>query len=280
MITALPSALRDASAPSGEPGRLRADDGRAARGSSLARAGSRSATRRFVVVSIFVNPLQFGPTEDFARYPRREADDAAPAREREGVDVALPAGRRGASTRRTSRPRVEVGGVSEGGEGARRPGHFRGVATVVAKLFLQVAARRRRLRPQGSPAGRRRAADGPRPRLSDPARRRGDRARAGRPRAVVAQRLPLAEERRRAARSLADALRRARRAPRHGERDARRARGRRPAAARSRRASPSTTSRPSMPRRWRRAPRSRPGRGARRRGAAREDAPDRQRFPA
>lgn len=91
----------------------------------------------FVVVSIFVNPLQFAPGEDLARYPRREPDDLA-ALERERVDaVYLPAGEDlyppGFSTA------VEVGGVSEGGESAARPGHFRGVATVVAKLFLQVA---------------------------------------------------------------------------------------------------------------------------------------------
>jgi pantoate--beta-alanine ligase len=91
----------------------------------------------FVVVSIFVNPLQFAPTEDLARYPRREADDVA-ALEREAVDAvwapdAATMYRPGFSTV------VEVGDVSEGGEGLIRPGHFRGVATVVAKLFLQVA---------------------------------------------------------------------------------------------------------------------------------------------
>jgi len=91
----------------------------------------------FVVVSIFVNPLQFAPGEDLARYPRRGAQDAA-ALEREGVDVAyLPDPSAmyppGFSTA------VEVSGGSEGGEGAARPGHLRGVATVVAKLFLQVS---------------------------------------------------------------------------------------------------------------------------------------------
>ncbi|MEO8349049.1 MAG: pantoate--beta-alanine ligase [Acidobacteriota bacterium] len=91
----------------------------------------------FVVVSIFVNPLQFAPGEDLARYPRREEDDLA-ALEREDVDVVyMPEARdlypAGFSTA------VEVEGVAEGGEGAVRPGHFRGVATVVAKLFLQVA---------------------------------------------------------------------------------------------------------------------------------------------
>ncbi|HSD72582.1 MAG TPA: pantoate--beta-alanine ligase [Thermoanaerobaculia bacterium] len=90
----------------------------------------------FVVVSIFVNPLQFAPTEDLARYPRREADDAA-AVDREGGDVAFAPDAAamyppGFSTA------IEIGGVTEGGEGAVRPGHFRGVATVVAKLFLQV----------------------------------------------------------------------------------------------------------------------------------------------
>jgi pantoate--beta-alanine ligase len=91
----------------------------------------------FAVVSIFVNPLQFAPGEDLARYPRREAGDRA-ALEREGVDVVyLPEASAmyppGFSTA------IEVSGVSEGGEGAARPGHLRGVATVVAKLFLQVS---------------------------------------------------------------------------------------------------------------------------------------------
>ena len=91
----------------------------------------------FVVVSIFVNPLQFAPGEDLARYPRKESEDAA-ALEREGVDVVYlpdPAAiyPPGFATA------VEVSGVTEGGEGAARPGHFRGVATVVAKLFLLVS---------------------------------------------------------------------------------------------------------------------------------------------
>src|SRR5262249_53850711 len=82
--------------------------------------------------SIFVNPLQFAPGEDLSRYPRREQEDAA-LLEREGVDVLyLP-------TEASLYPPdfstiVEVAGVTEGGEGAVRPGHFRGVATVVLKL--------------------------------------------------------------------------------------------------------------------------------------------------
>jgi len=91
----------------------------------------------FTVVSIFVNPLQFGANEDLARYPRKEGDDAA-VLAREGADVLYlpdPAAMYPADFSTS----VEVRGVSEGGEGEIRPGLFRGVATVVAKLFLQVA---------------------------------------------------------------------------------------------------------------------------------------------
>jgi len=86
-----------------------------------------------VVMSIFVNPLQFGPSEDFDRYPRSEQADLTAA-EREKVDVVfLPSVEEmypdGCSTV------VQVSGVADGFEGAVRPGHFDGVATVVAKLF-------------------------------------------------------------------------------------------------------------------------------------------------
>jgi pantoate--beta-alanine ligase len=101
---------------------------------SLVRLAKRESG--FVVVSIFVNPLQFGPGEDFRRYPRREEDDRD-VLVGEGADLLyLPAPGDfyppGFSTS------VEVDGVSENGEGGARPGHFRGVATVVAKLFHQV----------------------------------------------------------------------------------------------------------------------------------------------
>ena len=86
-----------------------------------------------VIMSLFVNPTQFGQGEDFDRYPRDEARDRAIAAE-EGVDeVFAPSVQEmypdGFDTA------VEVGDVASRFEGAARPGHFRGVATVVLKLF-------------------------------------------------------------------------------------------------------------------------------------------------
>lgn len=88
-----------------------------------------------VVVSIFVNPLQFGPGEDFGRYPRTPDDDAAILREA-GCDLLFAPGieelyAEGGSQRTL----VSVRGLSEILCGEFRPGHFDGVATVVAKLF-------------------------------------------------------------------------------------------------------------------------------------------------
>jgi pantoate--beta-alanine ligase len=86
-----------------------------------------------VVVSIFVNPLQFGPGEDYARYPRPLEDDLRVC-EAHGVDIVLvpsvielyPAGRQ---------ITVDAGALGSGLEGHSRPGHFNGVLTVVLKLF-------------------------------------------------------------------------------------------------------------------------------------------------
>jgi pantoate--beta-alanine ligase len=86
-----------------------------------------------VVVSIFVNPLQFGPNEDYLRYPRSLDDDLATC-EAEGVDVVLaPAV---SDVYRDDRQvTVSAGALGEVLEGATRPGHFDGVLTVVLKLF-------------------------------------------------------------------------------------------------------------------------------------------------
>lgn len=100
---------------------------------SLVEAGLRAADR--VVVSIFVNPTQFGPNEDLAKYPRQEAADVA-LLEKAGAHVAFvpQAGEMYPAGHAT---RVDVKGLTDCLCGAARPGHFSGMATIVTKLLLQ-----------------------------------------------------------------------------------------------------------------------------------------------
>lgn len=101
----------------------------------LALVAAARAAGGAVAASLFVNPLQFNQTEDFARYPRDETEDLA-LLDRAGCDLAwlpdvptmYPPG---------SATTILPAGPAEAFEGAHRPGHFRGVATVVAKLFGQ-----------------------------------------------------------------------------------------------------------------------------------------------
>lgn len=98
---------------------------------SLVRRAREETT--FVILTIFVNPTQFGPEEDLARYPRDLEHDLARARE-EGVDLVFAP-----SEEEMYGPEhatwVEVEGLTEGLCGSSRPSHFRGVTTVVSKLF-------------------------------------------------------------------------------------------------------------------------------------------------
>lgn len=88
-----------------------------------------------VVVSVFVNPLQFGPNEDLDAYPRTPEQDAARLAEAGADLLFLPAEAEMYPQGREGVTYVEVPGLSDILCGASRPGHFRGVATVVSKLF-------------------------------------------------------------------------------------------------------------------------------------------------
>jgi pantoate--beta-alanine ligase len=106
----------------------------------LALVARARAECRTVAASVFVNPLQFGPNEDFERYPRAFDGDVAALHDA-GVDVIY------APDVATMYPpgfatRVDPGPVAESYEGALRPGHFTGVATVCVKLFATTGADR------------------------------------------------------------------------------------------------------------------------------------------
>lgn len=106
----------------------------------LALVARSRAENLHTVVSIFVNPTQFGPGEDFARYPRDEVRDLNLLRDGGVAAVYLPSGSEmypaGYQTY------VDVEAVTQGLEGAARPGHFRGVTTVVLKLLNAVQPHR------------------------------------------------------------------------------------------------------------------------------------------
>jgi pantoate--beta-alanine ligase len=91
------------------------------------------AENSIVVASIFVNPTQFGPTEDFKSYPRDTERDLAMLRKERTDIVFMPSAKE--MYPEGSSSWVEVEKVTDRLEGSYRPGHFKGVATVVAKLF-------------------------------------------------------------------------------------------------------------------------------------------------
>ena len=144
-----------------------------------------------LVVSLFVNPAQFAPGEDFSAYPRDEQRDSELA-EAEGVDILFS-------------PPVEevypdgfdttvaVGGLTdtlEGDEAQRGAEHFLGVTTVVTKLFNMVGPGRCVLRPEGRPAGARDPQARPRPRHPGPDRGLPHDPRRRRAGAQLPQRVP------------------------------------------------------------------------------------------
>ena len=100
---------------------------------SLIRAARAACSH--VVVSLFVNPTQFGPGEDYSRYPRSFDADCALA-EREGAEVLFAPSVEELYPNGPASTFVEVPEIGDRLDGASRPGHFRGVATVVAKLLI------------------------------------------------------------------------------------------------------------------------------------------------
>ena len=222
---------------------------------SLVRAAHRRAKR--VIVSIFVNPAQFAPTEDFKTYPRSFNADLAMLAALKVDLIWAPTVAGDVSGRLFDKNRARRSGLGRTGgqvpSALFRRRRDRGVQIVPAS-----DARLRDLRREGLPAAQGRDAHGARPRSSVEGDRRADRARKGRPRHVLPQRLPLAggSQDRAAPASGAEGHRR-----RHQGRERRRVPpSHKDAAASSKPDSRSIISRRGMPKRWRR---SRPRRTAR-----------------
>ena len=97
-------------------------------------AAARKAGADEIVVSVFVNPVQFGPNEDYAKYPREAKSDSAKCRKAGATAIFFPTPANMYASDHSVWV-LEDGALSDCLCGARRPGHFRGVCTVVAKLF-------------------------------------------------------------------------------------------------------------------------------------------------
>ncbi len=217
-------------------------------------AAGPAARAKRVVVSIFVNPAQFAPHEDFASYPRSfDADLAALAE----AQASIWSGRRGRGdvSGRLCDPH-RAGGAGEGRPRRRVPPAFlRRRRDRGRQAADPVRARRRDVRREGLPAAQGGDAAGRRSRSAGEDRRRADRAREGRPRDVLAQRLPHAG-RARAPRRRSTACSRTARDAIARRRAASRACSTKAAPRSSAPASRSTTSRRATPRRWRRSTRA------------------------
>ncbi len=259
--------------------RLRADDGRAPRGPPLSRRGSRGVTRLSSSCRSSSTRSSSRPDRGFRPLPAARGGGRAACSRAEGVDVALPAAVAGTCTPRDFSTRVEVAGVSEGGEGARASRALPRRRDGRHEALPPGRARRRRLRPQRI-SSRSRSCGGCSAISTFRSASSSERPCASRTGSRCRRATPISRPRSAAARAISRG-RSSRRGRAHAAASGTRGRSRPTRCDSSRRrASPSSTSTPSTPRRWRRAPEVRPGSRPRGRGPPREDAADRQRFPA